>query len=226
MKQKIKKKSHFLSHFLLLYCDCDHSFLCLNHCYYYHFVYHHYDNQYFCFRFYHFVGCSNITFKNSWYIFSVHGWCWLWNRETCQRQGGDLISIETEEEWKFINDEIQRRNTLYNRSKWSIGLTKKAGNWTWVSERPLTIRKWGKGEPSGEHDAAFMYKWFSNGTRAVFGSVNSTSAPWQAYVCEISKGKLLLLFFFCLFCSVLFFPFLFLFIIILSQPKGTRSAQA
>ena len=94
-----------------------------------------------------------------------------------------------------------------------------------MSERPLTIRKWGKGEPSGEHDAAFMYKLSSNGTRAVFGSVNSTSASWQAYVCEIFKGKLLLLlFFFCLFCSVLFFPFLFLFIIILSKPKGTRSA--
>ena len=153
----------------------------------------------------------------------MDGWYWLWNRETCQSQGGDLISIETEEEWKFINDEIQRRNTLLDRSKWSIGLTKKAGNWTWVSERPLNIRKWGKGEPSGEHDAAFMYKWSSNGTRAVFGSVNSTSRPWQAYICEISKGKLLFLFFF-LFCSVLFFPFLFLFIIILSKPKGTRSA--
>ena len=91
-----------------------------------------------------------------------------------------------------------------------------------MSERPLTIRKWGKGEPSGEHDAAFMYKWFSNGTRAVFGSVDNTSSPWQAYICEISMGKLLLLFSFCLFCSVLFFPFLF--IIILSKPKGTRSA--
>ena len=143
----------------------------------------------------------------------MHGWCWLWNRETCQRQGGDLISIETEEEWKFINDEIQRRNTLYNRSKWSIGLTKKAGNWTWVSERPLTIRKWGKGEPSGEHDAAFMYKWFSNGTRAVFGSVNSTSAHWHACICEISMGKLLLLFFF--FCFVLFYFFPFCFCLLL-----------
>ena len=140
----------------------------------------------------------------------MYGLYWLWNRETCQRQGGDLISIETEEEWKFINDEIQRRNTWFSRSEWSIGLTKKAGNWTWVSERPLTIRKWGKGEPSGEHDAAFMYKLSSNGTRAVFGSVNSTSASWQAYVCEISKGKLLLLFFFFVcFVQFYFFPFCF-----------------
>ena len=157
----------------------------------------------------------------------MYGLYWLWNRETCQRQGGDLISIETEEEWKFINDEIQRRNTWLDRSKWSIGLTKKAGNWTWVSERPLTIRKWGKGEPSGEHDAAFMYKLSSNGTRAVFGSVNSTSAPWQAYVCEISKGKLLLLFFclFVLFCfifSLFVFFFLLLFWVNQKAPEALR----
>ena len=31
-----------------------------------------------------------------------------------------------------------------------------------MSERPLTIRKWGRGEPIGEHDAAFMYKLSSN----------------------------------------------------------------
>ena len=145
----------------------------------------------------------------------MYGRCWFWNRVTCQHQGGDLISIETEEEWKFINDEIQRRNTWLDRSKWSIGLTKKAGNWTWVSERPLTIRKWGKGEPSGEHDAAFMYKLSSNGTRTVFGSINSTSASWQAYVCEISKGKLLLLLLFFFVCFVLFYFFPFCFCLLL-----------
>ena len=63
-----------------------------------------------------------------------------------QRLGGDLVSIETEEEWNFINDEIQRRNTTNYDNKWSIGLTKKkAGNWSWVSGRTLTICKWGKG---------------------------------------------------------------------------------
>ena len=35
-----------------------------------------------------------------------------------QRLGGDLVSIETEEEWNFINDEIQRRNTTnYDNKK-------------------------------------------------------------------------------------------------------------
>ena len=116
----------------------------------------------------------------------MDGWSWLWGRDNCRRQGGDLVSFETEEEWNFINDEIQRRNSTNYKNKWSIGLTKRAGNWTWVNGGPLTIRKWGIGEPSSEHNAAFMYK------LGVFGSVNRTSwGNQQAYICEISKGELI-----------------------------------
>ena len=159
----------------------------------------------FCFYFYHFVECLNITFKNSWYIISVRERRlinWHWAREACQNQGGDLVSIETEEEWNFINDQIQRRNTTYYVNKWSIGLTKKAGNWTWVNGRPLTICKWEKGEPRGEHHAAFMYKRSSNGERGVFGGVGISIRYQQAYICEISECKLLFLLLFCFVFSV------------------------
>ena len=160
----------------------------------------------FCFYFYHFVECLNITFKNSWYIISVRERRlinWHWAREACQNQGGDLVSIETEDEWNFINDQIQRRNTTFYENKWSIGLTKKAGNWTWVNGRPLTICKWEQGEPRGEHDAAFMYKRSSNGEQGVFGGVNGTSIGYRhAYICEISEGKLLFLLLFCFVFSV------------------------
>ena len=161
----------------------------------------------FCFYFYHFVECLNITFKNSWYIISVRKTHrrinWLWAREACQNQGGDLVSIETEEEWNFINDQIQRRNTTYYGNTWSIGLTKKAGNWTWVNGRPLTICKWEQGEPRGEHDAAFMYKRSSNGEQGVFGGVNGTRFEYDhGYICEISEGKLLFLLLFCFVFSV------------------------
>ena len=124
----------------------------------------------------------------------VIGWYWLWNRFVCQSQGGDLVSIETEEKWNFINDEIQRRNTTDYKNMWSVGLTKNAGNWTWVNGRPLTIYKWGQGEPRGVHNAAFIYKVrSSNGERGVFGSVSSKN--WKirhAFICEISKGKFFL----------------------------------
>ncbi|XP_066022820.1 adhesion G protein-coupled receptor L1-like isoform X1 [Pocillopora verrucosa] len=135
--------------------------------------------------------CPNITFKNSWYIISVDGEPWYWGRHTCSSLGGDLVSFETQEEWSLINDEIQRRNTTNNENKWRIGLRKRARNWTWVSGRPLTISKWGQGEPSGEHDAAFMYKRFRNGERGVFGS-QCNNESWKkphAYICEIPKDS-------------------------------------
>ena len=116
-----------------------------------------------------------------------------------QRLGGDLVSIETEEEWNFINDEIQRRNTTNYDNRWSIGLTKKARNWSWLSGRPLTIFKWGKGKPSGEHEGTLIYKQFNNGERGVFGSDNSAILR-AAYM--ISKGKFL---FVSSFCVVLFY---------------------
>ncbi|RMX59357.1 hypothetical protein pdam_00025282 [Pocillopora damicornis] len=135
------------------------------------------------------IECPNRTFKNSWYIISVDGWSWPRNRETCQSQGGDLVSMETEKEWNFMNDAIQRRNTKSFENKWSIGLTKekKGGNWTWVHGRPLTICKWGQGEPSGEHDAAFIYKRSRNGERGVFGSGRTIWKNYDACICEISK---------------------------------------
>ena len=169
-------------------------------CYYnYHFVYHDKDNWYFCGHLHHHVECPNITFKNSWYIISVDGESWYWSRDTCSSLGGDLVSIETQEEWNLINDE--RRNTTNYENKWRIGLKKRARNWTWVSGRPLTISKWGQGEPSGEHDAAFMYKRFRNGERGVFGTPNNESWKKQhAYICEIPKGELM--------CCC-FFPFLY-----------------
>ena len=68
--------------------------------------------NYFCCHLHHFVECPKIIFKNSWYIISLYGGSWHGNRVICQSQGGDLISIETEEEWNFINNEIQRRNTM------------------------------------------------------------------------------------------------------------------
>ena len=175
-------------------------FLCYHNYHNYYFVYRHYANCYFCFHHYHFVECPNITFTNSWYIISVCGLFWYWNRENCQSHGGDLVSIETEGEWNFINDEIQRRNTTHYKNRWSIGLSKKAGNWTWVSGRLLTVSKWGQGEPSGEQDAAFMYKRTSSGEQGVFGGVNSENWGYQdAYICEISKGELI----FC--CSCCFY---------------------
>ena len=63
-----------------------------------------------------------------------------------------------------------------------------------MSGRPLTIYKWGKGEPGGRHYAAFMYRRSSNGKRGVFGSFHDKFTIKQhAYICEISTGELIFL---------------------------------
>lgn len=101
--------------------------------------------------------------------------------------GGDLVSIETEEEWNFIADEIQMRNASIPKNGWSIGLMKKAGNWTWVSGTPLTISKWGDGQPSGDGKLTHIYKQSSNGERVVIGDCSEDFG--SGYICEISRGR-------------------------------------
>ena len=83
-----------------------------------------------------------------------------------------------------------------------------------MNGRPLTIRKWGIGEPSGEHNAAFIYELDSSGGRGVFFG-NGNRTRWgnlYGYICEISKGEF---FFF------LLFSFFITVIIFLSKSKGT-----
>ena len=65
-------------------------------------------------------------FKNSSYIFTKRGRIWNNNRRICSSQKGYLVSIETEDEWQFINCEIQKRGISSN-STWHIGLEKKTG---------------------------------------------------------------------------------------------------
>lgn len=69
---------------------------------------------------------------------------------------------------------------------------KKAGNWTWVNGRLLTICEWGDGQPSGDGNVTHIYKLFSNGTRIVIGDCSEDL--YSDYICEIPRGKTSLLF--------------------------------
>ena len=73
--------------------------------------------KYIYFFFFHRVP-SNL-FQNSSYIFSKSGRNSRDNWRVCTFQGGYLVSIETEEDWQFINDEIQKRGTS-NTSTWCM----------------------------------------------------------------------------------------------------------
>ena len=100
--------------------------------------------------------------------------------------GGYSVSIETEEEWQFINHEIQKR-TAWNTSTitaWLIGLEKKDGVWIWKSGEQLNISKWRDSEPNGNDERAEISM---NGS--LFNGI-SRNDKGDAYICEMPGGKI------------------------------------
>ncbi|KAJ7372830.1 hypothetical protein OS493_016753 [Desmophyllum pertusum] len=135
-------------------------------------------------------GSGETCFKDSCYFISSAeiGENWTKNRATCKGKGGDLVSIETEEEWKFINNQIQKK-CIGQPNEWHIGLKKGNNGWKWVNGKPLTIQKWQPGAPSGDGDVTVMSKDYPRKTQGLF---NDLPGYKGAYICEIprdSKGK-------------------------------------
>ena len=128
------------------------------------------------------IECQATCFKNS-YIFSKSLRDWNNSRRVCNDQGFDLVSIETEEEWQFISNEIQKRST-WNTGAWHIGLWKIGGVWTWLSGKQLNISKWRDSEPDGNDDYAEISK---NG--GLFNGISRNDE--NAYICEIPVGKII-----------------------------------
>ena len=127
------------------------------------------------------IGCQPTRFKSS-YIFSESVRDWNNSRRVCNDQGFDLVSIETEEEWQFINDEIQKRGT-WNTSAWHIGLWKIGGVWSWLSGEQLNISKWRDSEPDGNDDYAEISK-----REGLFNGISQNDE--NAHICEIPGGKI------------------------------------
>jgi hypothetical protein len=82
-----------------------------------------------------------------------------------------LVSIETEEEWKFLNSEIQKRNSSDN--EWYVGLRKTKGKWKWISSYALTIDKWQPYQPSGDGNTVVIAKSYPIGTQGLFNDIDS-----------------------------------------------------
>ena len=54
------------------------------------------------------LGTGDKCNANSCYKFVETGKTWAANQDSCKEDGGDLVSMETEAEWEFINEEIQQ----------------------------------------------------------------------------------------------------------------------
>ena len=131
------------------------------------------------------VGSGGKCSANSCYNFFENGKTWAENQNTCKGEGGNLVSMETEAEWKYVNNEIQNI-TLPGVNEWHIGLQKQ-GVWKWVSGQPLKIKKWQRYEPSGDGNVAVMSKDYPPGSQGLFNDL-SGQYP-KPFICEIPKGK-------------------------------------
>ena len=132
------------------------------------------------------TGTGDKCFANSCYKFVETGKTWDENRDSCKADGGDLVSMETEAEWEFINSEIQKI-TLPGVNEWHIGL-KKQGTWQWVSGKPLTINKWQRYEPSGDGDVAVMSKDYPPGSHGLLNDLKGLYP--KPFICEMPAGKI------------------------------------
>lgn len=114
---------------------------------------------------------------------------WQQGQSECQANGGDLLSMETEKEYQFINKTIQNRNTGNN--EWFIGLTRTRSNriWKWVSGHSLTINKWQPNEPSGDRDGycVIMAKNWPRKHRGKFNDLRCSL--FKMFICEYKHGK-------------------------------------
>ncbi|XP_078352789.1 uncharacterized protein LOC144637600 [Oculina patagonica] len=130
------------------------------------------------------IESGNVLFGDSCYSFTESGKTWNENRDTCKGKRGDLVTMETEKEWQFINEEIQKRCIAKPRA-WHIGLTKIGANWTWVNGRPLTISKWQDGQPSGNGNVTVMSKDIPQNTQGLLNDLSENSI--RAFICEMPK---------------------------------------
>lgn len=132
------------------------------------------------------VGSEDKCYSNSCYKFFETGKTWKENRNTCKSEGGDLVSMETETEWKYVNHEIQE---ILGVNEWHIGLQKQGGRWKWVSGQDLNMEKWQPNEPSGNGNEAAMAKNYPPGSQGLFNDLPGFQP--RPFICEIPNGKLI-----------------------------------
>ncbi|NXC48108.1 CL17A protein, partial [Penelope pileata] len=95
-------------------------------------------------------------FAKTCYFFSTEKKSWVDARASCVRLGGQLAVIDSEEENKFLANNIMETRVFW------LGLSDmhKEGDWQWLDGQPLSLPFWRSGEPNnvGEHgeDCATM----------------------------------------------------------------------
>ena len=138
------------------------------------------------------------NFSGSSYIFYRSNGNWYnWERSKtiCEQSGYNLVSIESREEWNFLNQTIQKEDTI----EYFIGLRKdtSTGVWRWLSDNSTVDASnkgqwpWARGEPNDggvKENCAQMYRYY----RKEYGRYNDVRCTLDkdeaGFICELTGG--------------------------------------
>ncbi|MFX0123420.1 MAG: C-type lectin domain-containing protein [Candidatus Hodarchaeota archaeon] len=103
---------------------------------------------------------------------------WLEANKDCERRGGHLVTISSEEENNFVS------NLAGSQNIW-IGLTDEIheGSWQWVNGESLTYTNWDSEEPNNSGPGEDYGMMYDNG---LWNDAGPPGTPEEAYpyVCE------------------------------------------
>lgn len=143
--------------------------------------------------------CKCVT-----YSFHHKRLTWITSREWCLKNNGDLVSMETREEWNYLKDFIQTLPGLpgLNHTEYYIGLRKdRNGSWHWLSNNTKAVSAgpgwpWYIDEPSHDGNCVVMYKTgYREGerTKGFFNDLSCNSSASETitigFICETTVGK-------------------------------------
>jgi len=98
-------------------------------------------------------------------VLTDKGRSWTDSRAECQRAGGDLAKIETNEEWQFVKKDIL---SGVNSWVWLGGTdVQQEGKWLWTDGSPVSFTDWYPGRPTNRTDwncigaySGWAWQWF------------------------------------------------------------------
>jgi hypothetical protein len=129
---------------------------------------------------------NEFTFNDHRYTFFEGQETWTDAKDYCERSGGYLASITSQEE----NDALYNQMLACGYESAYFGLFKnEVSNWEWISGEPVEYLNWSDGEPNNEGDdenyAMFYWK-FDDGrwNDGDFNEAHGTVAGGKVFICE------------------------------------------
>lgn len=137
---------------------------------------------------------KNNTLTNNKYQVINESMTWHEAKEYCEKLGGHLVTITSQEEQSFINSLLNEDKNLY----W-IGLVSNNNNWEWITGEDYKYTNWAKDEPNDDFnetekvvqiyakDHNNFYKGEWNDSRIDSGTMEFWQLTNVGFICEFEN---------------------------------------